>query len=171
MFRSSIDVSQDKQRKYSILLEELERLLDPGVPPLSNVCNALAHLWSAFRWHWVGFYFVENEYMLALGPFIGPVACTRIERGKGVCGKAWQRREIIIVDDVHAFEGHIACSPMSKSEIVLPFGDTGVVWGVLDIDSDRYNAFDQVDAKYLTLWLDKMSPYLYLLNRCYDRRE
>ena len=169
MFRSSIDVSHDKQQKYSILIEELERLLDPAVPPLSNVCNALAHLWSAFRWHWVGFYFVENDRTLALGPFVGPVACMRIERGKGVCGKAWQRGEIIIVDDVHAFEGHIACSPMSKSEIVLPFGDAGEVWGVLDIDSDRYNAFNQIDADYLSLWLEQLHPLLFAVMQCYKR--
>jgi len=167
MFRSSIDESHDKQQKYSVLIEELDRLLDLDVPPLSNVCNALAHLWSAFQWHWVGLYFVENERTLALGPFIGPVACTRIEWGKGVCGKAWQRREVILVDDVAAFEGHIACSPLSKSEIVVPFGESENIWGVLDVDSDRLCAFDGVDASYLSLWLGKMRSVLRPVWRAY----
>jgi GAF domain-containing protein len=103
---------------------------------------------QAFGFFWVGFYLVKVGE-LVLGPFQGPIACTRIRKGKGVCGTAWERGETILVPDVEAFPGHIACSSESKSEIVVPLFKNGEVIGVLDVDSDRLDDFDEVDRKYL----------------------
>jgi len=115
---------------------------------VANMANVCAALKEQFGWFWVGFYLVKNNE-LVLGPFQGPVACTRIGMDKGVCGTAWARAETIIVPDVDAFPGHIACSSLAKSEIVVPIlGDLGVV-AVLDADSDELNKFDQADAQYL----------------------
>jgi GAF domain-containing protein len=112
---------------------------------MANICAALK---EQFGWLWVGFYLVE-ESELVLGPFQGPVACTRIQKGKGVCGAAWQNAQTILVPDVEKFPGHIACSSLSKSEIVLPVFSKNEIIGVLDVDSIRLNEFDEIDQKYL----------------------
>jgi len=137
-----------KEEQYQSLLPQIHELTK-GEPDLTaNLANIAAALKQAFGFFWVGFYIVkENE--LVLGPFQGPVACTRIAFGKGVCGTAWKERRTVIVPDVEQFTGHIACSGESKSEIVVPLFENGKIIGVLDIDSDRLNEFDEVDAEYL----------------------
>ena len=116
---------------------------------IANMANICAALKFGMNFFWVGFYLVKNN-QLVLGPFQGPVACTRINLGKGVCGTSWQKKEIIIVEDVEKFPGHIACSSLSKSEIVLPlFDDQKKVVGVFDVDSDELNSFDKTDELYL----------------------
>ncbi|MFY0643599.1 MAG: GAF domain-containing protein [Bacteroidia bacterium] len=122
--------------------------MDPSVDALANMSNLVALIQQKLKLHWVGFYrVVRNE--LLLGPFNGPIACTRIEFGKGVCGTAWELGKTQIVADVDQFPGHIACSPHSKSEIVVPCVNNKGVWAVLDLDSDTYNCFDHVDQDYL----------------------
>ena len=138
----------NKEELYLNLLPRIQSLIEGEKNTISNLANIAAALNEEFRFFWVGFYLVNNN-ILELGPFQGPVACTRISFGKGVCGKAWQRGETILVDDVHNFDGHIACSPDSKSEIVVPVFKSGVVKMVLDIDSDVLNHFDEIDKKYL----------------------
>ena len=115
---------------------------------IANLANVSAALKEQFGWLWVGFYLAKGDE-LVLGPFQGPVACTRIRYGKGVCGTAWQNTTVIIVPDVEKFPGHIACSSLSKSEIVLPVFKNNQVVAVLDVDSDHLNAFDTIDQKYL----------------------
>ena len=120
-----------------------------GEPDLvANLANVCAALKEQFKWFWVGFYLVKaNE--LVLGPFQGPVACTRIGLGKGVCGTSWQQEKTLIVPDVDAFPGHIACASASRSEIVVPVLNDGKVVAVLDVDSDELDQFDETDALYL----------------------
>jgi GAF domain-containing protein len=116
---------------------------------IANMANICAALKYGFNYLWVGFYLIK-ENQLVLGPFQGPIACTRINMGKGVCGTAWKNNETIIVDDVDQFPGHIACSSLSKSEIVLPIYNTqNEIIGVLDIDSECYQSFDNIDKLYL----------------------
>ncbi|WP_373841105.1 GAF domain-containing protein, partial [Bacteroides heparinolyticus] len=103
---------------------------------------------ETFRFFWVGFYLAKGDE-LVLGPFQGPIACTRIRKGRGVCGTAWERKETLVVPDVDAFPGHIACSSLSRSEIVVPLKRGDTVWGVLDIDSERTDSFDETDARFL----------------------
>ena len=122
---------------------------------MANLANVAAALKEAFDFFWVGFYLVKQD-QLVLGPFQGPVACTRIRKGKGVCGTAWQESATLLVPDVEVFPGHIACSSLSRSEIVVPLIKDGEVWGVLDIDSDLLNFFDETDRKYL----EEMCGYL-----------
>lgn len=122
---------------------------------VANLANVAAALKEAFDFFWVGFYLVKQD-QLVLGPFQGPVACTRIRKGKGVCGTAWQEGATLLVPDVEVFPGHIACSSLSRSEIVVPLIKDGEVWGVLDIDSDLLNFFDETDRKYL----EEMCGYL-----------
>lgn len=122
---------------------------------MANLANVAAALKEAFDFFWVGFYLVKQD-QLVLGPFQGPVACTRIRKGKGVCGTAWQEGATLLVPDVEVFPGHIACSSLSRSEIVVPLIKDGKVWGVLDIDSDLLNFFDETDRKYL----EEMCGYL-----------
>lgn len=122
---------------------------------VANLANVAAALKEAFDFFWVGFYLVKQD-QLVLGPFQGPVACTRIRKGKGVCGTAWQEGATLLVPDVEVFPGHIACSSLSRSEIVVPLIKDGKVWGVLDIDSDLLNFFDETDRKYL----EEMCGYL-----------
>lgn len=139
---------QTKEEKYSNILPQIQGLLQGENDLIANLSNVCAALKEQFGWWWVGFYLVkENE--LVLGPFQGPVACTRISKGRGVCGTAWATGEVQIVDDVHKFPGHIACSSVSKSEIVLPMKKEGIVYGVLDVDSAEYASFDKVDAEFL----------------------
>ncbi len=115
---------------------------------IANLANVCAALKEQFGWFWVGFYLVKNDE-LVLGPFQGPVACTRIKKGKGVCGASWERAEVLVVPDVDEFPGHIACASASKSEIVLPFYLNNKMVGVLDVDSEYLAHFDDIDAKYL----------------------
>ncbi len=138
----------NKTEQYKGLLPQIEALLNGESNLIANLANISAALKEQFGFFWVGFYLVDGDE-LVLGPFQGPVACTRIKKGKGVCGKAWQLDETLIVPDVEAFPGHIACSSLSKSEIVLPLRKDGRVIGVLDIDSDSLDSFDKEDAIHL----------------------
>ncbi|MET3113859.1 L-methionine (R)-S-oxide reductase [Pedobacter sp. CG_S7] len=137
-----------KETQYQSLLPQIEALISGENDLIANLGNITAALKEQFKWLWVGFYLVKNEELI-LGPFQGPVACTRIKKGRGVCGASWEREETLIVPDVDAFPGHIACSSASKSEIVLPLFKDNVVMGVLDIDSEYLSHFDAVDAIYL----------------------
>ncbi|GAE86464.1 GAF domain-containing protein [Bacteroides reticulotermitis] len=138
----------DKAEKYRELLPQLHALVDTEVNRIANLANIAAALKQTFNFFWVGFYLVEEDE-LVLGPFQGPIACTRIRFGKGVCGTAWKEERTLIVPDVEQFPGHIACSSDSKSEIVVPIKRQGEVIGVLDIDSDALNSFDETDARFL----------------------
>ena len=138
-----------KEEKYQSLLPQIEALVQGEPDPVANMANICAALKYGLDFFWVGFYLIKDE-QLVLGPFQGPVACTRIHKGKGVCGTAWQKNETIIVDDVEAFPGHIACSALSKSEIVLPvYNSKKEIAGVLDVDSEHYATFDATDKLYL----------------------
>lgn len=143
-----IPTSADKQTRYQELLPQIEGLIEDEPDMVANMANVAAALKQVFGFLWVGFYFVKEE-QLVLGPFQGPVACTRIDKGKGVCGTAWANKEIIIVEDVNEFPGHIACSPDSRSEIAVPVMNSGVCLGILDVDSEQPDHFDDTDAQYL----------------------
>lgn len=138
----------DKTEQYQSLIPQIEALLIGEPDLIANLANICAALKEQFKWFWVGFYLVKNDE-LVLGPFQGPVACTRIALGRGVCGAAWQQEKTLIVPDVEAFPGHIACSSLSKSEIVLPVFNDGKVVAVLDVDSSELDQFDETDAVYL----------------------
>lgn len=142
-----------KEEQYINLLPQIIGLLDGETDLVANLANIAGALKEQFGFFWVGFYLVKGEE-LVLGPFQGPVACTRIKKGRGVCGTAWEKAETIIVPDVEQFPGHIACSSLSKSEIVLPLIHLKNVVGVLDVDSEEMNSFDHVDAKYLQEIID-----------------
>ncbi|WP_207423393.1 GAF domain-containing protein [Desertivirga brevis] len=137
-----------KEDQYKSLLPQISALIGGEEDLIANLANISAALKEQFGFLWVGFYIVKNDE-LVLGPFQGPVACTRIGLGKGVCGTAWQQQKTLIVPDVEAFPGHIACSSLSRSEIVVPFYCEGEVAGVLDVDSEELNQFDEVDQRYL----------------------
>ena len=156
MAEDLIIATGNKEEKYKNLLPQIKGLLEGEKNLVANLANITAALKEQFNFFWVGFYLVdENE--LVLGPFQGPVACTRIKKGRGVCGTSWEKNETIIVPDVEAFPGHIACSSLSKSEIVLPVYQSNNFIGVLDIDSDSYNSFDSTDATYLRTILDLLN--------------
>lgn len=139
-----------KEEKYKSLLPQIKALVETESDIIANMANVCAALKFGFDFFWVGFYLIKDN-QLVLAPFQGPVACTRIPLGKGVCGTAWKNNEVLIVDDVDLFPGHIACSSLSKSEIVLPIYDANKkIVGVLDIDSDAYKTFDDTDKMYLT---------------------
>lgn len=140
-----LSTSPDKQERYNTLLPQLESLVAGEPDVVANLSNIAAALKHAMNFFWVGFYIVKNDE-LVLGPFQGPIACTRIGLGKGVCGTAWKEKKVILVPDVEQFPGHIACSSASKSEIVLPAFKNGEVALVLDVDSDKLNDFDETDA-------------------------
>ena len=149
---------ETKRETYEALMLQIEALVSGETDLIANMANVAAVLHEAFGFWWTGFYRVTGEGLqvtdeglqeLVLGPFQGPMACTRIPYGKGVCGTAWQRGETVIVPDVHAFAGHIACSSESNSEIVVPIWQDGKVIAVLDIDSKDYNTFDETDKIYL----------------------
>lgn len=145
----NIDKRLGKEEIYLQILPQLKALVQDEEDWIANLANTCALLKEAFNWWWVGFYLVKNQE-LVLGPFQGPIACTRIAKGKGVCGTAWQQQKTIIVPNVHEFQGHIACSSASLSEIVLPiFGSNQEVIGVLDVDSEFLACFDEIDARYL----------------------
>lgn len=137
-----------KQEQYESLLPQIKGLLEGEPDLIANLANVAGALKEQFNWFWVGFYLVKNDE-LVLGPFQGPVACTRIKKGRGVCGTSWQQEKTLIVDDVEKFPGHIACSSLSKSEIVVPLIKDKIVVGVLDVDSDSLNSFDDTDKNYL----------------------
>ncbi|MGJ1195253.1 GAF domain-containing protein [Sphingobacterium spiritivorum] len=138
----------NKAEQYQGLIPQIEALISGESNRIANLANISAALKEQFGFFWVGFYLVEGEE-LVLGPFQGPVACTRIKKGRGVCGAAWANEQTLIVPDVDKFPGHIACSSLSKSEIVLPVRVGGKIIAVLDVDSDSLNSFDQEDAVYL----------------------
>lgn len=137
-----------KEEMYKALLPQLKSLIEHESDLIANLANISAALKSAFNFFWVGFYLVK-ENQLVLGPFQGPVACTRIPYGRGVCGNSWKENKTIVVPDVEQFHGHIACSSESKSEIVIPLIKNNQVIGVLDVDSENLHSFDEADAYYL----------------------
>ena len=138
----------DKQEMYETLLPQIASLVGNETDLIANMANIAAALKQTFGFFWVGFYLVKEDE-LVLGPFQGPIACTRIRLGRGVCGTAWKEAQTLIVPDVELFPGHIACSSDSRSEIVVPIIKEGNVIGVLDIDSDTTDSFDETDARYL----------------------
>ena len=137
-----------KEEQYEALLPQIQGLLQGEPDLVANLANVAAALKEQFGWFWVGFYLVK-EGELVLAPFQGPVACTRIKKGRGVCGSSWAQAQTLIVPDVEKFPGHIACSSLSKSEIVVPIIRNGAVLGVLDVDADELNQFDTTDQQYL----------------------
>ena len=144
----TIIASGTKEVQYQSLIPQIEALITGEPDLIANLGNISAALKEQFNWLWVGFYLVKADE-LVLGPFQGPVACTRIKKGRGVCGQSWEKGETIIVPDVDAYPGHIACSSASRSEIVLPLIKDAQVVGVLDIDSEHLDQFDAIDALYL----------------------
>lgn len=141
-----IDLSAGKPAAYAALRQAVSALLTGESNRTANLANAAAALFATFGWHWVGFYLVDAvRDELVLGPFQGPVACTRLRKGKGVCAAAWEKAELVNVPDVDSFPGHVACSSLSKSEIVIPVVVDGLVVAVLDIDAAAFGAFDAVD--------------------------
>lgn len=146
----------DKAQRYAELLPQLQALITSEQDQIASLANVSAALNACFDWLWVGFYLVKGR-QLVLGPFQGPLACTRIDFGKGVCGAAWQQGRTLLVQDVDAFPGHIACSSLARSEVVVPvFDSQGVVKAVLDIDSSRLGEYDEVDRaalEQLATWL------------------
>lgn len=141
-------ISGNKQEQYESLLPQIEALVTQEKDLIANLANVTAALKQQFGWLWVGFYLVkENE--LVLGPFQGPIACTRIQKGKGVCGTSWAKEETLIVPDVDQFPGHIACSSLSRSEIVVPVFKQNNVVAILDLDSETLGQFDETDKIFL----------------------
>ncbi len=137
-----------KEEQYQSLIPQIKGLMEGETDLVANLANITAALKEQFGWFWVGFYLVKEDE-LVLGPFQGPVACTRIRKGRGVCGTSWAKAETLIVPDVEKFPGHIACSSLSRSEIVVPLIKDGNVWGVLDVDSEHLDQFDETDRAFL----------------------
>lgn len=138
-----------KEERYESLYPQVCSLIEDETDIIANLANVSAALKEAFDFFWIGFYLVKNN-QLVLGPFQGPIACTRIAYGKGVCGAAWKENKAIIVPDVNSFPGHIACSALSQSEIVIPIVKNNEVVAVLDVDSEYQDSFDKTDEKWLT---------------------
>jgi L-methionine (R)-S-oxide reductase len=150
-------IKGNKEESYQSLLPQVRGLLEGETDLIANLANICGALKEQFNWLWIGFYLVK-EQELVLGPFQGPVACTRIKKGKGVCGTAWAQQKVLIVPDVEKFPGHIACNSLSKSEIVLPlFDQHKEVIGVLDIDSADLDEFDSTDQHFLQQIIDLVS--------------
>jgi len=154
-------VAGTKAEQYQSLIPQIEGLLEGEPDLVANLANIVAALKEQFGWLWIGFYLVKPtsanpsaDKELVLGPFQGPVACTRIKKGKGVCGTSWERAKTLIVPDVEKFPGHIACSSLSRSEIVVPIIQNNEVAGVLDVDSEELDQFDETDQLYLEKILD-----------------
>ena len=145
----------DKAEKYQEVYKQIQSVISGETDQIANMANTAALLHEAFGFWWTGFYIIRGN-QLVLGPFQGPVACTRIGFGKGVCGTSWERRETVIVPDVHLFPGHIACSRQSQSEIVVPMFHNYEIYAVLDIDSKELATFDEVDKE----WLEKIARLL-----------
>ena len=148
-----------KQEKYETLLPQVQAVMDHNVDGIANMANMAAMLHETFGFWWTGFYRVINDE-LVLGPFQGPLACTRIAFGRGVCGTAWKEQKTMVVPDVELFPGHIACSSASRSEIVVPVFKDGEITAVLDIDSAELNTFNEIDKEYLEQLLHQTAPYL-----------
>lgn len=155
MAESLIIKGNSKEELYQNLFTQIKSMVEDEKDTIANMANISACLYETFRFWWVGFYRVVGDE-LVLGPFQGPVACTRIRKGRGVCGTSWQREETIIVPDVDQFPDHIACSSASRSEIVVPVFHNGKVTAVLDIDSELLNTFDNTDK----LWLERIASVL-----------
>jgi L-methionine (R)-S-oxide reductase len=161
-----IETSSDKVARYKTLLPQIEALTNGEPDVIANLSNIAAALRQTMNFFWVGFYIVKNKAMpagrqeLVLGPFQGPIACTRIAYGKGVCGACWKEKKVMLVPDVEDFPGHIACSSDSKSEIVLPAFKDNEVALVLDVDSDQLNDFDATDELYLTQVMKVIEKFL-----------
>ena len=141
-------IKGDKTEQYESLVPQIKALLEGEPDLIANLANTVAALKEQFGWLWVGFYLVKNDE-LVLAPFQGPVACTRIRKGRGVCGTSWAEAKTLIVPDVEKFPGHIACSSLSRSEIVVPVIRNNEVVAVLDVDSEELNNFDETDQQYL----------------------
>lgn len=156
MAETLIIEGNSKEELYQNLFPQIASLIEDESDVIANMANISACLAETFHFWWVGFYRVMDSE-LVLGPFQGPLACTRIKKGRGVCGTAWQREETVIVPDVELFPGHIACSSASRSEIVVPVFKGNDVMAVLDIDSEHLNTFDQTDQK----WLERIASLLY----------
>ena len=148
MSESIVIIEGSKEQKYKSLLPQIRAIIEGEPDMIANMANICSALQEQFHWWWTGFYIVRKD-QLVLGPFQGPIACTRINKGKGVCGTAWASDKVLLVDDVNSFPGHIACSSVSQSEIVLPLHYKGQVIGVLDIDSEHPAHFDQTDQDFL----------------------
>ena len=144
-----------KEEKYALLYKQIAALVEDESDTIANMANVSSLIHKAFGFWWTGFYIIRGN-QLVLGPFQGPVACTRIGFGKGVCGTSWERRETVIVPDVHLFPGHIACSSQSQSEIVVPMFHNDEIYAVLDIDSKELATFDEVDKE----WMEKIVTLL-----------
>ena len=150
-------IGNTKEELYQSIIPQIKSLVDGESDLTANMANVCAALKYGLNFFWVGFYLIKNN-QLVLGPFQGPIACTRINLGKGVCGTSWQENRVIIVDDVDEFPGHIACSSLSKSEIVLPiYNSNKEIVGVLDVDSDVLSSFDKTDELYLTQIINLLS--------------
>lgn len=154
-----ISTSTDKQERYITLIPQIQSLIEGEPDVIANLSNIAAALRQTMGFFWVGFYLVKNNE-LVLGPFQGPIACTRIQFGKGVCGASWKEKKIILVPDVEKFPGHIACSSASQSEIVLPAFKNGEVALVLDVDSDKLNDFDSIDEQELSKLMRLIEKFL-----------
>lgn len=148
MSESLQTITGSRREQYEGLIPQIAALIEGEPNRVANMANVTAALKTQFNWLWVGFYLVEDNE-LVLGPFQGPIACTRIRYGKGVCGSAWEAGRTLIVDDVEKFPGHIACSSLSRSEIVVPVFHQGTIVGVLDVDSELLAHFTETDAQYL----------------------
>lgn len=151
-----LDKSQNKADVYEQLIPQLEALVLGESNSIANVANIMAVLKYEMGFFWVGCYFIDDSE-LVLGPFQGPLACARIRKGKGVCGTSWEKGEVIIVPDVDMYDGHIACSVETKSEIVIPMYKSGSFIGVLDVDSEEHDSFNETDAQYLSKIADLIS--------------
>jgi len=152
-------LGETREEIYKSIIPQIQALIGSETDSTANLANIAAALKEAFGFFWVGFYLVKKDE-LVLGPFQGPVACTRILKGRGVCGTAWATAQTIIVDDVDAFPGHISCSSLSKSEIVVPLFKNGEVIGVLDVDSKQLKDFDETDKIYLIQLCTWLSDHL-----------
>jgi len=153
----NIPKTESRKEVYEAILPQINALVNEEKNLIANLANIAAAIKEALAFFWVGFYLVDSENELVLGPFQGPVACTRIKKGKGVCGTSWDKGEVIIVPNVDEFPGHIACASASKSEIVLPYVSNGKIIGVLDVDSDQLNDFSELDKNYLAQILDLLN--------------
>jgi L-methionine (R)-S-oxide reductase len=156
MAEDLIKIQGNKAEIYQSLNAQIFALIDGEPDLVANLANITAALKEQFGWLWVGFYLVKEDE-LVLGPFQGPIACTRIKKGRGVCGTAWEKAVTLIVPDVEKFAGHIACSSLSKSEIVVPIVRNNIVVAVLDVDSELLNHFDEVDAQNLEEIISKIN--------------
>ena len=144
-----------KEEMYKTIIPQIKAIIEGEPDLIANLANIAAALKEQFGWFWIGFYLVKQDE-LVLGPFQGPVACTRIKKGRGVCGSSWQLAETLIVPDVSKFAGHIACSSLSISEIVIPIIRNKEVIGVLDVDSEKPSCFDETDKKYLEIIVEQI---------------